>query len=1096
MAGSKYTPRTGWRTLVTRVLLIALGASCGMPPAASAQANLEPQLQQLAPGQSQEFSRDLRVHEALDIDIEQLSGTVALDWKDAAGEPTAFRFTQEGRHGHILATVVADRPGLWHFTVAPRAARPVEYRILVSPPRSASPDDIERAAAGNALARAEKSRLTFRAAGGKTLAPGDQSRIQNASVEVGNTLADYESAIALGRKLADACAVRNALNGLAHFQIALGQYQEAFAAGHEALAADCADPISKAHALRVTQSAAEWLGDLDTTIDTGEQALPIYHESGDLLFEGMILGNLSSAYVEEGAASQGLESARKASDLAQRVGDREGVVFNEETIGAIHLRRGEYQLALDEFEQTLEDLKTYPYPDAEAMVREDLGNTLGFLGDWQAALANFELAQRVARKHDNFSILADALNDEGELQLSRQRYAEAARLFKQVIAVSAPQHMERKRARAVRGVGAADIALGRREAGRRELLDARAQAHALHDNLLEIDADISLGDDFIKRQDTASADEFYENARARARAGHLLSQQAVAAARRAELKLAAHELMQAKSLAEEALRVVDDQRGAVNAPGLRSTFFQSTRGYYDLMVRVLMALHAATHDGAYARAALEIAENSRAKALTDLLSERGMTLAGALPEDLARAREAAADALHRAAYHQSRLPDDASAAEVSAAEAGVRETRLDLDRIDGAIRAADRRFSDLTRPTPLTVDEIQGALLDAHSVVLEIWLSARESFLWEITSRNVNVYRLPGQRPLERLAARLRRRLASPLETPGGLSIEEIAERERRQIEESNGLSRQLSRQLSLPRLRERGKSNVVVVADGALRGIPFGLLPGSTLESFDTHHSVTYLPSVGALRWLRSRPFQHASDLSIAVVADPVFEAHDPRVVPHRGETGLTDAKLARAIGEASAQNFRRLPWTRQEAQAIAARFPADRRWIALGFAADRAAVMQAPWDRYAVAHFATHALVDSKNPQLSGIVLSLYDDQGKPIDGYLRVTDIYKLRIPVQLAVLSACDSAADFAAMGNDVFTLADAFFYAGAPRLVASLWAVNDQAAALFMSLFYRALTTAGGTPASALHSAQKVMSLDPRWHSPAYWSGFVLQGDWQ
>ena len=1050
----------------------------------------------MAAGQSQEFSRDLLANQALDIDIEQLSGTVALEWKDAAGEPIPFRFTQDGRHGHILATVVADGPGVWRFTVTPRAARPVEYQILVSPPRSASEDDITRAAAGTALARAEKSRLTFRATGGKTLAPGDQSRIQNASVEVGNTQADYESAITLWRKLADACEVRNALNGLAHFQIALGHYQEAFAAGHQALAEVCADPISRAHALRVTQSAAEWLGDLDATIDTGEQALPIYHESGDRLFEGMILGNLSSAYVEEGAAGKGLESARKASELAQLVGDREGVVFNEETIGAIHLRRGEYQRALDEFDHTLEDLKTYPYPDAEAMVREDLGNALGFLGDSQAALANFELAQGVARKHDNFSILADALNDEGELQLSRQHYADAAPLFKQVIELSATRHMERKRARAVRGLGAADIALGHWVTGRRELVDARTQARSLHDNLLEIEADISLGDYFIKHKDAASADESYEQARARARSSHLLSQQAVAAARRGELKLAANDLMEAKSLAQEALLVVDEQRGDVNAPGLRSTFFQSTRGYYDLMVRVLMALHAVTRDDAYMRGALEIAENSRAKALTDLLSERGVAIAGAIPADLARAREAAEDALHRAAYHQNRLSEGASAAELSTAEAGVRETRLDLERIDGAIRAADRRFSDLTRPSPLTVDELQGLLLDPQSVLLEIWLGARESYLWEVTSRNVNVYRLPGQELLEDLAARLRLRLASSFETPSGLSIEEIADRERHQIEECNGLAQQLASQLSLPRLGRLGKSNVVVVADGALRGIPFGLLPTSATEPLAAHHSVTYLPSMGALRWLRSRPFRHATDFSVAVIADPVFEPHDPRVAPHPAETRLTDTKLARAIDEASARNFTRLPWTRQEAEAIAARFPAERRWIALGFEADRAAVMQVPWDRYALAHFATHALVDSKNPELSGIVLSLYDRQGEPVDGYLRVTDIYNLRIPVQLAVLSACDSAADFAAMGNDVYTLADAFFYAGTPRLLASLWAVNDQAAALFMSMFYRALTTADATPASALHSAQKAMSLDPRWHSPTYWSGFVLQGDWQ
>jgi CHAT domain-containing protein len=200
--------------------------------------------------------------------------------------------------------------------------------------------------------------------------------------------------------------------------------------------------------------------------------------------------------------------------------------------------------------------------------------------------------------------------------------------------------------------------------------------------------------------------------------------------------------------------------------------------------------------------------------------------------------------------------------------------------------------------------------------------------------------------------------------------------------------------------------------------------------------------------------------------------------------------------LGDASALTLVRLPWSRQEASSIAARFPPDRSWMALDFSADRAAVLQARWETYAIAHFATHSLIDARNPELSGIVLSLYDPRGQPIDGFLRVTDVYNLRMPLQLVVLSTCDSANDLAAMGNDVYTLANAFFYAGAPRVVASLWPVNDQAAAVFMSHFYQSLIASRATPAAALRAAKSAMAQDARWHSPAYWSAFVLQGDWQ
>jgi len=145
---------------------------------------------------------------------------------------------------------------------------------------------------------------------------------------------------------------------------------------------------------------------------------------------------------------------------------------------------------------------------------------------------------------------------------------------------------------------------------------------------------------------------------------------------------------------------------------------------------------------------------------------------------------------------------------------------------------------------------------------------------------------------------------------------------------------------------------------------------------------------------------------------------------------------------------------------------------------------------------HFATHTLIDQRSPELSGIVLSLYNEQGEPIDGFLRVTDIYSLTMPAQLVVLSTCDSAADVSGAGNDTYTLANAFFYAGAPRILASLWTVDDRAAAAFMSHFYRALLVRRASPGVALRLAKQAMSQDPHWHAPYYWSGFVLEGDWR
>jgi CHAT domain-containing protein len=396
---------------------------------------------------------------------------------------------------------------------------------------------------------------------------------------------------------------------------------------------------------------------------------------------------------------------------------------------------------------------------------------------------------------------------------------------------------------------------------------------------------------------------------------------------------------------------------------------------------------------------------------------------------------------------------------------------------------------------PIAVDEIQKQLLDQNSVLLEYWLSEPESYLWELTSERVTSYRLPAAAKLDVLASQLRRALASGAELPAGVAIEERSHYQEKQTAEIARMSRELGKALLRPVAAHLDGRDVVIVADGALRGVPFGLWPVNSNKTLEQASALTYLPSAGALRWLRNQPFRPSSNGGLAIFADPVFDAHDLRIITSATAATTENSAITRALRDASTGNLSRLVWSRREAQSIAANVPAEKRWMALDFDANRNAVLQTSWQPSGITHFATHAVIDSKNPELSGIVLSLYDKQGKSVDGFLRVTDIYNLKMPSQLVVLSTCDSAADSAALGNDVYTLANAFFYAGTPRIVASLWTVNDQAAAAFMSYFYHALLVRRVTPALALRSAKTAMSSDPKWHSPYYWSGFVLEGDW-
>jgi CHAT domain-containing protein len=144
---------------------------------------------------------------------------------------------------------------------------------------------------------------------------------------------------------------------------------------------------------------------------------------------------------------------------------------------------------------------------------------------------------------------------------------------------------------------------------------------------------------------------------------------------------------------------------------------------------------------------------------------------------------------------------------------------------------------------------------------------------------------------------------------------------------------------------------------------------------------------------------------------------------------------------------------------------------------------------------HFATHGLLNSERPELSGLVFSLIDQKGKPQDGFLRLHEIYNLQLNADLVVLSACETGLGKEIKGEGLIGLTRGFMYAGAPRVVASLWNVEDLATAEMMKLFYRGIFKDGLPAGAALRAAQLELSRQTRWASPYFWAGFALHGEW-
>jgi len=438
----------------------------------------------------------------------------------------------------------------------------------------------------------------------------------------------------------------------------------------------------------------------------------------------------------------------------------------------------------------------------------------------------------------------------------------------------------------------------------------------------------------------------------------------------------------------------------------------------------------------------------------------------------------------------------------------IRDLQAEYQDVQAAIRKSSPRYAALTQPSPLTVKQIQEELLDGDSLLLEYALGEKRSYLWVVSNTGLDAWELPSRAAIETQVERV-----SELLTARSVNkrTETPAER-RKRIEQADATlpeaARRLSEMVIGPAASVLGGKRLVVAPDGALQRLPFAMLPipGSS-EPLVASHEIVVLPSASALFVLRRElAGRKPAPKMLAVFADPVFDLADPRaagagamlayapppessrILEHLAETG--------AGGASAGPKIPRLPFTLQEADQILGVAPDRSNLRAVGFEASRAAATSGQLSQYRYLHFATHGYLDTEHPSLSALVLSQIDEKRQPRDGFLRVNDIYNARLSAELVVLSACQTGLGKEVRGEGLMGLTRAFLYAGAPRVVVSLWNVNDRATAGLMTGLYRGMLRGGKRPSAALRDAQLEMRKQKQWESPYYWAAFVQHGEWK
>ncbi|MDQ4121214.1 MAG: CHAT domain-containing protein [Acidobacteriota bacterium] len=861
-------------------------------------------------------------------------------------------------------------------------------------------------------------------------------------------------------------------------------------------------------------SIAQRQGDYQKALDYRYQALNLSrskHNISDGFFEARALHNIGVVYhllADEQRAREFYEQSLAVNqskhwslqaltlinigNLFRGIGENDLVLdyFNTKT-------ESDRQKAIEYYKQALEVYRKAKNLHGEAFVFIKIGNSYKELRNYSEALNYLKQSLTLFKDIKNTGGQFEVLSSIGNLYLRKGEFQKSIQYYEMALPL-----------------------LGKTVRARAESLNAIAK-------------------DYYASGETQKALDLHNEALA---LSHERAQQNVSAASLFEIARIERDLRNfanARNRIEEAIQIVESIRAKIAVQDVRATYFATVRRYYDFYTDLLMQAHKSQPEKGFDALALEMSEKSKSRSLLDLLSLASIDIKQGVDLTLLERERRTRAKLIDKAYQQNRLLlGKHTKEEAEKINGEIVSLSDEYQTIQTEIRNKSPRYAALTQPSSLNAKQIQ-QLLDSGTILLEYSLGEKKSYLWAVSSDSIKSFDLPAREELETQTRKVYELLTARNQQPK----EETDEQRRARITAAESeypkAAEKLSQMLLGSVAAEIGNKRLLIVPDGALNYLPFSALPAPRSQTaanqwqpLSLNHEIINLPSASVLALLREETANRKpAPKMLAVYADPVFNQTDSRLnsktvsktqakTPanikissqskasynlsgsnNKSESLAINRDFERAItdvGLSSEENagLPRLAFSRREADSIFNVSPKNLSLKAVDFKASKAEVVNSNIDQYRILHFATHGLLNSQHPELSGVVLSLVDRTGSEIDGFLRLQDIYNLKLSADLVVLSACNTALGKDVKGEGLIGLTRGFMYAGAPRLVASLWKVDDAATAELMSIFYRKMLTENLRPAAALRAAQTEMMKQTRWKSPYYWAPFVIQGEWK
>ena len=564
------------------------------------------------------------------------------------------------------------------------------------------------------------------------------------------------------------------------------------------------------------------------------------------------------------------------------------------------------------------------------------------------------------------------------------------------------------------------------------------------------------------------------------------------------LELKENNLQAAEDYLRRSIDATENIRRVSTSNDLTASLSAAVDDRYQSYVECLMRQHKAQPDKGFNVRAFEASESSRGRALVEMLRATGGNFAPGVDTAIMEREKVLRSSLRvKEDYKVTLLAGEYNGEDLATLDAQIAQLEKEHNQVVETIQSSYPAFKQITHPQSLSLRQIQERVIaDDHTVVLEFSLGENESYVWVVTKNNLTSYILPSSHQIADQANKLYKLLKTQPD-------------HNQTAETINAAASELGQTVLAPVASELNKQRLIVVAHRDLNFIPFQvLLHPKNNQPLIANYDVVNAPSASILAGLSEEGRRRDRGRVLAAFGSPVFESNysskaNNGNVEIASLQSMNYARWRQAVRDTDFNGDAFEP-SRIQPLFFAGRELANLRevvgeqqsMIAVNFDASRDNLLKHDLTQYSILHFATHGYLDKKRPENSGLILSTMTPDGKAQNGFVSLRDVYQLRAPVAVVVLSACQTGLGKEVRGEGFIGLTRGFMYAGASSVVASLWKVDDEATAELMKRFYKNMLEDGMTPAAALREAQNSFRQHPNWSAPYYWAGFTLQGDYR